>query len=198
MTYSERQIFCTMHGKGSYLGRAVVFCRFSGRNIRSGKESDRPGVICQPCEPDFAVTDAEVGGRFLSAELLATAICENWRSQSNESRFVVCFGGEPLRQIEIANETNGTVEIPPDMSSVYVSPKAQAERVVHSGDELKCVYTQARTSPEICRTKGIRHFFLQPMDRPDLYHNTQLVLEHCLANSQRRLSVQTHKQLGIQ
>jgi 7-carboxy-7-deazaguanine synthase len=210
MTYSVKEIFYTLQGGGSHTGRAAVFCRFSGCNLWSGRENDRSSAICRFCDTDFIGTDGQGGGKFAEANLLADAIDATWPLQSDGSRFVVCTGGEPLlqldealieelhkRRFEIAIETNGTVDVPLGVDWVCVSPKAQAELIVRSGDELKLVFPQVDASPDKYRSLRFRHFFLQPMDGPELRRNTQLALEYCLAHPQWRLSLQTHKQLGI-
>jgi len=210
MTYSVKEIFYTLQGEGSHTGRAAVFCRFSGCNLWSGREDDRSSAICQFCDTNFIGVDGQGGGKFSSAALLANAIDAKWPPQSTGLRFVVLTGGEPLLQLdrvliealhkyefEIAIETNGTVAVPPGVDWVCVSPKAQAELVVLSGDELKLVYPQANGSPDKYRSLNFRHFYLQPMDGPDLDRNTQLAVDYCLSHPQWRLSLQTHKQLGI-
>jgi len=210
MTYSVKEIFYTLQGEGSHTGRAAVFCRFSGCNLWSGREDDRSSAICQFCDTNFIGVDGQGGGKFSSAALLANAIDAKWQPQSTGLRFVVLTGGEPLLQLdrvliealhkyefEIAIETNGTVAVPPGVDWVCVSPKAQAELVVLSGDELKLVYPQANGSPDKYRSLNFRHFYLQPMDGPDLDRNTQLAVDYCLSHPQWRLSLQTHKQLGI-
>jgi len=210
MTYSVKEIFYTLQGEGSHTGRAAVFCRFSGCNLWSGWEDDRSSAICQFCDTNFIGVDGQGGGKFSSAALLANAIDAKWQPQSTGLRFVVLTGGEPLLQLdrvliealhkyefEIAIETNGTVAVPPGVDWVCVSPKAQAELVVLSGDELKLVYPQANGSPDKYRSLNFRHFYLQPMDGPDLDRNTQLAVDYCLSHPQWRLSLQTHKQLGI-
>jgi 7-carboxy-7-deazaguanine synthase len=210
MTYSVKEIFYTLQGEGSHTGRAAVFCRFSGCNLWSGRENDRSSAICRFCDTDFIGVDGQGGGKFSRANLLADAIGAKWPLQSDGSRFVVCTGGEPLlqldealieelhkRRFEIAIETNGTVDVPLGVDWVCVSPKANAELLVRSGDELKLVYPQVDASPDKYRSLRFRHFFLQPMDGPELHRNTQLALEYCLAHPQWRLSLQTHKQLGI-
>jgi 7-carboxy-7-deazaguanine synthase len=210
MTYSVKEIFYTLQGEGSHTGRAAVFCRFSGCNLWSGRETDRSDAICRFCDTDFVGVDGQGGGKFPNATLLADAIEAKWPQHSDGLRFVVCTGGEPLLQLdkaliealhkydfEIAIETNGTVDVPQGVDWVCVSPKAHAELMVRSGDELKLVYPQAGASPDKYRALKFRHFFLQPMDGPELYRNTQLALDYCLAHPQWRLSLQTHKQLGI-
>ena len=210
MTYSVKEVFYTLQGEGAHTGRAAVFCRFSGCNLWSGRENDRSSAVCQFCDTDFVGVDGQGGGKFSRPDLLADAIEASWPQQSDGLRFVVCTGGEPLlqldealiqelheRKFEIAIETNGTVDVPPGVDWVCVSPKAHAELVVQSGDEIKLVYPQADASPDKYRSLRFRHFFLQPMDGPELHRNTQLALDYCLAHPQWRLSLQTHKQLGI-
>ena len=210
MTYSVKEIFYTLQGEGAQTGRAAVFCRFSGCNLWSGRETDRSGAICKFCDTDFVGADGNGGGKFESSASLADAIQAEWPPHADGARLVVCTGGEPLLQLdtalvealhklhfEIAIETNGTIEPPPGVDWVCVSPKARTELIVGSGDELKLVYPQADAAPETYRSLNFRHFFLQPMDGPEVHHNTQLALEYCLAHPQWRLSLQTHKQLGI-
>jgi 7-carboxy-7-deazaguanine synthase len=210
MTYSVKEVFYTLQGEGAHTGRAAVFCRFSGCNLWSGRENDRSSAVCRFCDTDFVGVDGQGGGKFSRPDLLADAIEATWPPQSDGLRFVVCTGGEPLlqldealirelheRRFEIAIETNGTVDVPPGVDWVCVSPKAHAELLVQSGDEIKLVYPQADASPDKYRSLRFRHFFLQPMDGPELHRNTQLALDYCLAHPQWRLSLQTHKQLGI-
>ena len=210
MTYSVKEIFYTLKGEGAHTGRAAVFCRFSGCNLWSGRENDRSSAVCQFCDTDFVGVDGQGGGKFSRPDLLADAIEATWPLESDGLRFVVCTGGEPLlqldealirelheRRFEIAIETNGTVDVPQGVDWVCVSPKAHAELVVQSGDELKLVFPQADASPDRYRSLRFRHFFLQPMDGPRLHQHTQLALEYCLAHPLWRLSLQTHKQLGI-
>jgi 7-carboxy-7-deazaguanine synthase len=210
MTYSVKEVFYTLQGEGAHTGRAAVFCRFSGCNLWSGRENDRSSAVCQFCDTDFVGVDGQGGGKFSRPDLLADAIEASWPQQVDGLRFIVCTGGEPLlqldealiqelheRKFEIAIETNGTIDVPPGVDWVCVSPKAHAELVVQSGDEIKLVYPQADASPDKYRSLRFRHFFLQPMDGPELHRNTQLALDYCLAHPQWRLSLQTHKQLGI-
>ena len=210
MTYSVKEIFYTLQGEGAQTGRAAVFCRFSGCNLWSGRETDRSEALCTFCDTDFVGVDGHGGGKFESAALLADAIEATWPPHADGARFVVCTGGEPLLQLdtaliealhkhhfEVAIETNGTIEPAPGVDWVCVSPKARTELIVDSGDELKLVYPQAEVSPETYRSLNFRHFFLQPMDGPEVHRNTQLALNYCLAHPQWRLSLQTHKQLGI-
>jgi 7-carboxy-7-deazaguanine synthase (Cx14CxxC type) len=211
MSYAVKEIFYTLQGEGAQAGRAAVFCRFAGCNLWSGRELDRSTAICRFCDTDFAGVDGPGGGRFESAEPLAAAIEQKWPGDSSfGKRFVVCTGGEPFLQLdasliealhsrhfEIAVETNGTVAAPPGLEWVCVSPKAGTELVQRSGDELKLVYPQAGADPREFEALPFRHFFLQPMDGPSRTVNTELALGYCLDHPQWRLSLQTHKFLGI-
>ena len=209
-SYSIKEIFYTLQGEGAQAGRPSVFCRFSGCNLWSGREADRASAICRFCDTDFVGVDGSGGHRFVDANSVATAIAERWPTRSADRRFVVCTGGEPLLQLdqalidalheyqfEIAIETNGTLPLPSGVDWICVSPKARAELVVHSGDELKLVYPQEGAEPDRYRSLQFRHFFLQPMDGPEQHCNTRLAMEYCLAHPQWRLSLQIHKQLGI-
>jgi 7-carboxy-7-deazaguanine synthase len=210
--YSVKEIFYTMQGEGANTGRPAVFCRFAGCNLWSGREADRADATCRFCDTDFVGTDGPGGGKFGSAEALAAAVGAAWpgNGDSRARRFVVCTGGEPLLQLdaplvaalhgegfEVAVETNGTVPPPDGIDWLCLSPKADAELVITAGDELKLVYPQERGEPERYRELRFRHFFLQPMDGPERARNTRLALEYCLAHPQWRLSLQTHKILGI-
>ncbi len=225
--YAVKEIFYTLQGEGAQTGRAAVFCRFAGCNLWSGREEDRASAVCRFCDTDFADTNGPGGGKFESAEALASAIEEKWgrrilpglkietwgtriRGAESGKRFVVCTGGEPLLQLdaslidalhahgfEIAVETNGTCVAPAGLDWICVSPKAGAELRQRSGDELKLVYPQPGAEPERFEGLPFRHFFLQPMDGPDRERNTQLALRYCLDHPQWRLSLQTHKFLGI-
>ncbi len=211
MTYAVKEIFYTLQGEGAQTGRAAVFCRFAGCNLWSGHEADRAAAICRFCDTEFVGVDGPGGGRFESEEALAKAIERTWPPESAlEKRFVVCTGGEPLLQLdasligalhacgfEIAVETNGTVAAPEGLDWICVSPKAGAPLKQRSGDELKLVFPQAEADPEQFRGLAFRHFFLQPMDGPSRAANTELALQYCLAHPQWRLSLQTHKFLGI-
>ncbi|MGD0914244.1 MAG: 7-carboxy-7-deazaguanine synthase [Terracidiphilus sp.] len=211
MSYSVKEIFYTLQGEGAQSGRAAVFCRFAGCNLWSGREADRASAICKFCDTDFADTNGPCGGRFASAEALAEAVAEKWPSaMPGGKRFVVCTGGEPLLQLdepliralhaqgfEIAVETNGTVPAPAGIDWICVSPKAAAPLKQIAGDELKLVYPQADAPPERFEALNFRNFFLQPMDGPVREANTRLALEYCLAHPQWRVSLQTHKLLGI-
>ncbi len=208
MTYTIKEIFYTLQGEGANAGRAAVFCRFSGCNLWSGREEDRSRAVCQFCDTDFVGVGPD-GGRFRAASDLADAVERAWRSDSG-SRFVVCTGGEPLLQLdepaidelhargfEVAIETNGTRSAPTTIDWVCVSPKAGAELIQRSGDELKLVYPQTGALPEEFESLDFEHFFLQPMDGPSTEENTRLAIEYCMTHPRWRLSVQTHKLLGV-
>ena len=211
MSYAVKEIFYTLQGEGAQTGRAAVFCRFAGCNLWSGREADRASAICQFCDTDFADTNGPGGGKFSSADALAAAIEETWPTDAPfNMRFVVCTGGEPLLQLdakliealhrrgfEIAVESNGTLAAPDGIDWLCVSPKAGSNLVQKAGDELKLVYPQAGAEPEQFEELPFRHFFLQPMDGPDRTANTQLALRYCMEHPQWRLSLQTHKILGI-
>jgi 7-carboxy-7-deazaguanine synthase (Cx14CxxC type) len=211
MSYAVKEIFYTLQGEGAQAGRAAVFCRFAGCNLWSGRESDRASAICRFCDTEFVGVDGEGGGRFETAVDLAESIGATWPVRKGKgTRFVVCTGGEPLLQLdrmlidalherdfEIAVETNGTVEAPAGIDWVCVSPKAGAPLVQTTGDELKLVFPQAGAMPPEFQGLEFRHFFLQPMDGPDRVANTDLAVRYCLAHPQWRLSLQTHKIVGI-
>jgi 7-carboxy-7-deazaguanine synthase len=211
MGYAVKEIFYTLQGEGAQAGRAAVFCRFAGCNLWSGREADRGTAVCKFCDTDFFGVDGAGGGRFESAELLAEAVADKWPVGALAGkRFVVCTGGEPLLQMdgmliealhargfEIAVETNGTVAAPDGLDWVCVSPKAGAALVQRSGDELKLVFPQAEAVPEKFEDLSFRNFFLQPMDGLSRAANTELALKYCLDHPQWRLSLQTHKILGI-
>lgn len=212
MSYAVREIFYTLQGEGAQAGRPAVFLRFAGCNLWSGREADRAGAICQFCDTDFVGTDGPGGGRFATAEALARAVAGYWPGTAEPAGrpLVVCTGGEPLLQLdvplierlheagfEIAIETNGTLPVPPGVDWVCVSPKAGAELIVTSGDELKLVYPQQGGEPSRYQDLGFRHFFLQPMDGPERVRHTEAAVRYCLAHPRWRLSLQTHKLLGI-
>jgi 7-carboxy-7-deazaguanine synthase (Cx14CxxC type) len=211
MTYAVKEIFYTLQGEGAQTGRAAVFCRFSGCNLWTGRESDRESAICRFCDTDFFGVNGPGGGKFETAEDLAEAINATWPPDPpSDTRFVVCTGGEPLlqldrelidalhmREFEIAVETNGTIEAPPGIDWVCVSPKAGARLLQTKGDELKLVFPQLDAQPPAFEALTFSHFFLQPMDGPDREANTQLALRYCLEHPRWRLSLQTHKLLGI-
>jgi 7-carboxy-7-deazaguanine synthase len=211
MSYAVKEIFFTLQGEGAHAGRAAVFCRFSGCNLWSGREIDRATAICQFCDTDFFGTDGTGGGKFDSADALAHAIAREWAAKDTGGKpFVVCTGGEPLLQIdeqlitalhsrgfEIAVETNGTIAAPSGLDWICVSPKAGAPLLQTSGDELKLVYPQADAQPEAFEGLAFRHFFLQPMDGPVRDANTAAAIRYCMEHPQWRLSLQTHKIVGI-
>jgi 7-carboxy-7-deazaguanine synthase (Cx14CxxC type) len=211
MTYAVKEIFYTLQGEGANAGRPAVFCRFAGCNLWTGRERDRESAVCRFCDTDFVGTDAPGGGKFESAASLAAAVASAWPPGQPAARpFVVCTGGEPLLQLdppliqalhaeglEIAVETNGTVPLPAGLDWVCVSPKAGAELAVTAGYELKLVYPQEGAAPERYASLRFREFFLQPMDGPAREANTRAALEYCLAHPRWRLSLQTHKLLGI-
>lgn len=188
-----------------------MFCRFAGCNLWTGREQDRASAICKFCDTDFADTNGPGGGKFGSADALAYAVAQTWPSDALQGkRFVVCTGGEPLLQLdvaliaalhargfEIAVETNGTIAAPAELDWICVSPKAGAELKQRTGDELKLVYPQTGAEPEKFADLAFRNFFLQPMDGSSRELNTTLALEYCLAHPQWRMSLQTHKLLGI-
>lgn len=208
MTYAVKEIFYTLQGEGTHTGRPAVFCRFSGCNLWTGREEDRASAICNFCDTDFVGSD---GGKFRSPTELADAVERLWPSPNGHGkRFVVCTGGEPLLQLdgaaitalhehgfEIAIETNGTLEPPVGIDWICVSPKAGSKTVLRRGNELKLVYPQPGAQPEEFETGGFDEYYLQPMDGPDLARNTQLALQYCLAHPQWKLSLQTHKFVGI-
>jgi len=210
MSYAVKEIFYTLQGEGAQAGRAAVFCRFAGCNLWSGHEADRATAICQFCDTDFVGTNGENGGKFASAETLAEAVARQWPPGKAGQPLVVCTGGEPLLQLDaaliaalhkrgfvIALETNGTRVPPPGIDWICVSPKAGTELVLRAGQELKLVYPQTGLMPEQFEHLSFQHFFLQPMDGPARELNTQLATQYCLAHPQWRLSLQTHKFIGI-
>jgi 7-carboxy-7-deazaguanine synthase len=209
MAYAAKEIFKTLQGEGRNAGRAAVFCRFAGCNLWSGREADRADAVCQFCDTDFVGTDGSGGGKFESAQDLAAAIAAEWGG-SAENRFVVLTGGEPLLQVdeallaalheakfEIAIETNGTIEAPDTIDWICVSPKAGAPLVQRQGNELKLVYPQDGAAPRDFEALDFAHFLLQPMDGPEIAQNTAAAIDYCIKNPRWRLSVQTHKAIGI-
>ena len=209
MSYAVKEIFLTLQGEGAHAGRTAVFCRFSGCNLWSGREEDRARAICRFCDTDFVGTDGALGNRYATAEGLAETIARQWTGDDC-NRYVVLTGGEPLLQVDaplvaalhargfmIAVETNGTIEAPEGLDWICVSPKAGAELVLRAGHELKLVYPQAGAEPENFAGLAFERFSLQPMDGPDVVENAARAVEYCLRHPQWRLSVQTHKSLGI-
>ncbi len=214
MSYAVKEIFLTLQGEGAHAGRTAVFCRFSGCNLWTGREQDRADAVCKFCDTDFVGTDGTLGGRYASADDLASAIAAQWvgpqASSTQDHRYTVLTGGEPLLQIDpalidalhargftIAVETNGTIAPPPGLDWICVSPKAGSQLVVRKGHELKLVYPQPENTPEDFAGLEFERFSLQPMDGPDIAQSTQAAIAYCLAHPQWRLSVQTHKTLGI-
>ena len=209
MSYAVKEIFLTLQGEGGQAGRPAVFCRFAGCNLWSGREADRAGAVCNFCDTDFVGVDGVGGGRFASAEALAVAVEAAWTGGA-DNRLVVLTGGEPLLQLDsaliaalhgrgfsLALETNGTLAAPAGVDWICVSPKAQAPVVQRTGQELKLVFPQAGVDPARFEGWDFERFLLQPMDGPALADNTAAAIAYCLAHPRWRLSVQTHKYLGI-
>ncbi len=210
MTYAVKEIYYTLQGEGARSGRAAVFLRFAGCNLWSGLEEGRAEAVCKFCDTDFAGTDGEGGGKFTDAAALAAAVAAKWPQGDFAQPYVVCTGGEPLLQLdealvtalhardfEIGVETNGTLPPPHGIEWICVSPKAGAELVLESGQELKLVYPQDGAPPERYADLLFDHFFLQPMDGPEREANTRAAIAYCLAHPQWRLSLQTHKIVGL-
>lgn len=209
MSYAVKEIFKTLQGEGAQMGRAAVFCRFAGCNLWSGREVDRATSICSFCDTDFVGINGSGGGRFTNGHALANAIETEWAGAA-ANRYVVLTGGEPLLQVdqdlvdalhargfEIAIETNGTQPAPQGLDWICVSPKADAELVLLSGNELKLVYPQEKAAPERFAHLAFEHFFLQPMDSPAAAANLEAAITYCTQNPRWRLSLQSHKMIGI-
>ncbi len=207
--YTVKEIFYTLQGEGVHAGRAAVFCRFAGCNLWTGREQDRGSATCTFCDTDFVGVGPE-GGRFATAGALAAAVRQRWPEVEGGVPYVVCTGGEPLLQLdaaavealhaagfEVAVETNGTQLPPPGLDWTCVSPKASAPLVLTEGDELKLVYPQPDAPPERFEQLNFRHFSLQPMDGPAVSEHTAAAVAYCLAHPRWRLSLQTHKLLGL-
>ncbi len=214
MAYAVKEIFYSLQGEGAQAGRPAVFCRFAGCNLWSGLERDRAEAVCQFCDTDFVGADGPDGGVFETADALAEAVFQRWpvaaSSSSTARGLVICTGGEPLLQLdepaieaiharglEVAVETNGTRAVPSGIDWLCVSPKAGAELVVSAGHELKLIYPQVGAEPERYAGLDFEQFFLQPMDGPDIERNTELAVAYCLGHPRWRLSLQTHKLLGL-
>jgi len=212
MAYAVKEIYFTLQGEGAHTGRPAVFCRFAGCNLWSGHEKDRAQAVCRFCDTDFVGTDGPGGGSFASPEELAEAIARAWPGDAGRRTrpLVVFTGGEPLLQLDaetvsemhrwgfhVAIETNGTRSAPRGIDWVCVSPKAGAQLVLDRGDEIKLVFPQAGAEPERYASMDFDHFYLQPMDGPERDANTRAALRYCLEHPQWRLSLQTHKLLGI-
>ena len=209
MSYAVKEIFLTLQGEGAHAGRAAVFCRFAGCNLWSGREADRATATCRFCDTDFVGTDGTLGARYASADELADAIATQWTGEDVD-RYVVLTGGEPLLQVDapltaalharnfsVAVETNGTLKPPDGLDWICVSPKAGANLVLRHGDELKLIYPQEGAKPEDFAGLSFGHFSLQPMDGENVVENTKRAVAYCLRHPQWRLSLQTHKALGI-
>jgi 7-carboxy-7-deazaguanine synthase len=210
MTYAAKEIFLTVQGEGGQAGRPAVFLRFSGCNLWNGRESDRATSVCTFCDTDFVGTDGDGGGKFATAQALADRVDSFWLGRSGDPKLVVCTGGEPLLQVdealiaalhdrgfEIAIETNGTLQAPSGIDWICVSPKADAPVLQTSGQELKLVFPQAQATPDRFEHLAFERFWLQPLDGPDLEANTRAALDYCLSHPRWRLSVQTHKYIGV-
>jgi 7-carboxy-7-deazaguanine synthase (Cx14CxxC type) len=211
VSYTIKECFYTLQGEGIHAGRPAVFCRFAGCNLWTGREADRATAVCTFCDTDFVGVGPD-GGKFADPEALAAVVKSRWPvdAPSDVRPFVVCTGGEPLLQLddaaiaalhqagfEVAVETNGTQPAPAGLDWICVSPKAEAPLVLTTGDELKLVFPQATAMPERFEGLAFRHFLLQPMDGPAVAANTQAAIAYCLAHPRWRLSVQTHKAIGV-
>lgn len=210
MTYSVKEAFLTVQGEAGQAGRVSVFLRFAGCNLWSGLERDRATAICTFCDTDFVGVNGDGGGKFKTADLMADHVNSFWAGREGDPKLVVCTGGEPLIQLdapliaalhargfEIAIESNGTLKAPEGIDWICISPKADAEVVQTSGQELKLVYPQEKAMPERFEHMDFERFWLQPMDGPDQVANTQAAMEYCLKHPQWRLSIQTHKYIGV-
>lgn len=210
MTYSIKEIFYTLQGEGAQAGRPAVFCRFSGCNLWSGRESDRAAAVCKFCDTDFVGTDGELGGKYPDSDYLAQTINSLWPSTYTASKYVVFTGGEPLLQLdaalidsmhahgfEIAIETNGTLPVPVGVDWICVSPKMGSQLVVHKGSELKVVIPQMDQDLQAYEKLDFDHFFVQPMDGLATEQNTRLAIDVCKRNPKWKLSIQSHKLLQI-
>lgn len=211
MAYSVKEIYYTLQGEGAQTGRPAVFCRFTGCNLWSGLEKDRASAVCRFCDTDFVGTDGAGGGRFADARALAQSVADRWPTGDKSAwKYVVFTGGEPLLQLDgalvdamhaagfaVAIETNGTQPAPAGINWICVSPKAGAPLVLTAGDELKLVYPQKGALPDAYEDLAFQHFLLQPMDGPEREKNAHLAVAYCLAHPRWRLSLQTHKYLGI-
>ena len=210
MTYTVKEIFPTLQGEGAQAGRAAVFCRFAGCNLWTGLERDRAGAVCDFCDTNFIGTDGPGGGKFADADALADAVAAAWPARDDTRRYVVCTGGEPLLQLdaaliealhargfEVAVETNGTIEAPEGLDWICVSPKADAPLKLARGDELKLVFPQEKAPPERFEMFDFTHFLLQPMDGPQRDENARDAAAYCQTHPKWRLSLQTHKYIGL-
>jgi 7-carboxy-7-deazaguanine synthase len=209
MSYAVKEIYLTLQGEGGQAGRAAVFCRFAGCNLWSGREEDRGQAVCNFCDTDFVGMDGPGGGRFADAAALAEAIAAEWGDEA-QNRLVICTGGEPLLQLDealiealharafsVAVETNGTIAAPAGLDWICVSPKADVALAQTSGQELKLVYPQPGVDPARFEPLAFERFLLQPLDGPDREANTKAAIAYCLSHPRWRLSLQTHKYLGL-
>ncbi len=210
MTYAVKETFLTVQGEGGQAGRPAVFLRFAGCNLWSGREQDRVEAVCSFCDTEFVGTDGDGGGKFADPVALARHVASLWIGRDGDPKLVVCTGGEPLLQLDgplisalhargfdIAVETNGTLAAPDGIDWICVSPKADAPVMQTSGQELKLVYPQPRAMPERFEDLDFERFWLQPMDGPDQATNTAAAMDYCLRNPKWRLSIQTHKYIGV-
>ncbi len=210
MSYAVKEMFYTLQGEGARAGRTAVFVRFAGCNLWSGREKDRADAICAFCDTEFVGTDGDGGGKFGGADALAHAAAALWPDLKLGAPYLVCTGGEPLLQLdspliaafhavgfEVAVESNGTLAAPPELDWICVSPKTRADLVQTSGDELKLVFPQVGADPERYESLDFEHFFLQPMDGPAKAANTVAAIAYCLHHPRWRLSLQTHKLVGL-
>jgi 7-carboxy-7-deazaguanine synthase (Cx14CxxC type) len=214
LSYAIKSLYFTLQGEGAHTGRAAVFLRFAGCNLWSGREQDRASAICTFCDTEFVGTDGPGGGKFAHAESLAGAVAQCWQTHAmangRSAPFVVLTGGEPslqadeeliqalhARGFEVAIESNGTRPLPEGLDWICISPKAGADLVVSSGDELKLVYPQKGLDPAQFKDLAFTHFFLQPMDGPEIARNTHLAAEYCMAHPKWRLGFQMHKAVGL-
>jgi 7-carboxy-7-deazaguanine synthase len=212
MTYSVKEIFYTLQGEGMQAGKPAVFCRFAGCNLWSGREEDRATAVCRFCDTDFVGTDGTLGGKYVTADAIADIVADLWPASDVAHRLIVITGGEPLlqvdealidalhdRQFRIAVETNGTILAPSGIDWICVSPKAGAPLLQTFGNELKLVFPQATLMPDTLPLQSLRfdHYLLQPMDGPSCSRNTSAAVVYCQANPKWRLSVQTHKAIGL-
>ena len=210
MTYQVKEIYFTLQGEGAHTGRGAVFLRFAGCNLWTGREQDRADAICQFCDTDFVGVDGPGGGKFVDGAALADAVAAEWPAHANGKPYVVCTGGEPMLQLdaalidalhargfEIGVETNGSLPAPKGLDWICVSPKAGAPLVQTSGNELKLVYPQIGREPETLEGLDFQHFFLQPMDGQQRMANTEAAIAYCMKHPLWRLSLQTHKLIGL-
>lgn len=210
MSYAVKTVYYTLQGEGAHTGRPAVLLRFAGCNLWSGQEHDRATAVCQFCDTDFVGMDGPAGGSYATSEDLVSVVAAQWPSRARGQRYVVCTGGEPLLQLDpplldqlhtygfaVAIESNGTIAVPNGVDWICVSPKGGAPLVQTQGDELKLVYPQDGAEPERYERFDFRYLYLQPMDGPHLIRNTELAVRYCLEHPHWRLSLQTHKLLGI-